>query len=108
METLKELVSQHPWSRNGLRIKTDLRPENRRQDKSGRTWLCKGPYSNTVYGDHPIVAHVQSMCVPCNAVCLNRRRADSTTPPMGPRRDGKNTGHSWIAFWGDFEGGALV
>ena len=76
---------------------------------SGRMWLRRGPYSNTVRGDHPIVEHVNSMGVPCNAVCLNRRRADSPTPPMGPHRDSNNTSESFIAFWGCPEGeGALA
>ena len=109
MEHLQELVSQHQFFRNGYRINTDLRASNRIQDKSGRTWLRRGPYSNTVREGHPIVEHVNSMGVPCDAVCLNRRRADSITPPMGRHRDGKNTGHSWIAFWGCPEGeGALA
>ena len=109
MDRLVELVSQHKWTRNGFRINTDLRPENRVKDKPGRTWLKQGPNSNTVRGDHPIVQHVQSMGINADSVCLNRRRADSPTPPMGPHRDGKNTGHSWIAFWGCPIGeGALV
>ena len=110
MDTLISLCEGYRYLRNGYRIGTDLRPENRKKDKNGRTWLKRGPYSNTVRGDHPIVQHVNSMGIPCNACCLNRRRADSPTPPMGPHRDGSNTGDSWIAFWGDFpEGeGALV
>ena len=89
MEHLQELVGQHQFFRNGYRTNTDLRASNRMQDKSGRTWLRKGPYSNTVREGHPIVEHVNSMGIPCDAVCLNRRRADSVTPPMGPHRDGK-------------------
>ena len=109
MDRLVELVGQHRFQRNGFRINVDLREDNRVKDKSGRTWLKKGPYSNTVRGEHPIVQHVQSMGIPCDSVCLNRRRADSPTPPMGPHRDGKNTGHSWVAFWGCPVGeGALV
>ena len=104
------VCENHRYTRNGYRTNTDLRPENRRQDRRGRTWLKCGPYSNTVRGDHPIVQHVNSMGIPCNACCLNRRRADSPTRPMGPHRDSTNSGKSWIAFWGDFpEGeGALV
>ena len=109
MDRLVELVSQHKWTRNGFRINTDLRPDNRVRDKSGRPWLRTGPHSNTIRGAHPIVQHVQSMGIPCDSVCLNRRRHDSPTPPMGPHRDGKNTGNSWVAFWGCPEGeGALV
>ena len=109
MERLIELATAHRFTRNGMRINVDQRPENRVKDKSGRTWLRQGPYSNTVREGHPIVQHVQSMGIPCDSVCLNRRRADSPTPPMGPHRDGKNTGHSWIAFWGPPQGeGALV
>ncbi len=100
MDRLVEVVSRRKWTRNGFRINTDLREENRVKDKSGRTWLRQGPYSNTVRQGHPIVQHVQSMGIPCDSVCLNRRRHDSPTPPMGPHRDGKNTGHSCIAFWG--------
>ena len=109
MERLVELVGKHKWTRNGFRINTDLREENRVMDKSGRTWLRQGPYTNTVRQGHPIVQHVQSMGIPCDSVCLNRCRADSPIPPMGPHRDGKNTGHSWLAFWGCPLGeGALV
>jgi len=109
MDRLIELATAHRYTRNGMRINVDLRPENRVQDKPGRTWLRQGPCSNTVREGHPIVQHVQSMGIPCNRVCLNRRRADSPTPPMGPHRDGKNTGHSWTAFWGCPIGeGALV
>ena len=92
-------MSQHKWTRNCYRTNTDMREENRTQDKGGRTWLKSGPHSNTVRGEHPIVQLV-SRQVPANAVCLNRRRADSPTPPMGPHKDSRNTGHSWIAFWG--------
>ena len=109
MNRLVELVEQHKFTRNGYRINVDLREENRTKDASGRTWLKRGPYSNTVRGTHPIVQHVHSIGIPCDSVCLNRRRADSPTPPMGPHRDGKNTGHSWVAFWGCPLGeGALV
>ena len=109
MEELIQMVEAHKFVRNGMRTNTDTRPENRIKDKCGRTYLKRGPFSNTVRGDHPIVQHVRSMGVPCDAVCLNRRRADSPTPPMGPHRDGTNTGHSWIAFWGCPQGeGALV
>ena len=111
MEHLQELVGQHQFFRNGYRINTDLRASNRLQDKSGRTWLRKGPYSNTVREGHPIVEHINnSMGIPCNAVCCNRRRADSPTPPMGPHRDGTNTSsQSFVAFWGCPEGeGALA
>ena len=89
MERLIEMATAHRYTRNGMRINVDQRPENRVQDKSGRTWLRQGPYSNTVREGHPIVEHVQSMGIPCDSVCLNRRRADSPTPPMGPHRDGK-------------------
>ena len=99
MDELVKLVGQHEFIRNGYRINTDLREENRIKDKSGRTWLRKGPCSNTVRGNHPIVQHVNSMGIPCNAVCLNRR-ADSVTPPMGRHKDRHNTSGSWIAFWG--------
>ena len=109
MEKLVELIGQHKWVRNGYRINVDQREENRIKDRSGRLWLRKGPYSNTVREDHPIVQHVNSMGISCNAVCLNRRRADSVTPPMGRHKDGHNTSGSWIAFWGCPDGeGALT
>ena len=56
MDELVKLVGQHEFIRNGYRINTDLREENRIRDKSGRTWLRKGPYSNTVRRDHPMTA----------------------------------------------------
>ena len=109
MDDLRELMAKHTWTRNCYRTNTDLREENRSKDKAGRTWLVRGLFSNTVREGHPIVDLVRES-VPCNAVCLNRRRADSPTPPMGAHRDGRNTGQgSWIAFWGCPEGeGALV
>ena len=55
MDRLVELVGQHRFTRNGYRINVDLREENRAKDASGRTWLKRGPYSNTVRGTHPIV-----------------------------------------------------
>jgi len=109
MDRLVELAAEHHYVRNSYRINTDLRPENRITDKSGRIWLRRGPMSNTVREGHPIVQHVRSMGIPCDACCLNRRRADSPTPPMGPHRDSLNSGPSWIAFWGCPQGeGALV
>ena len=110
MERLVELVSRHHFTRNGYRTNVDLREANRAKDKSGRMRLRRGPYSNTVREGHPIVEHINSMGIPCNAVCLNRRRADSPTPPMGPHRDGTNTSsQSFVAFWGCPEGeGALA
>ena len=62
---LKELMLRHRWTRNGFRTNTDLREENRAKDKAGRTWLIKGPYSNTLRGEHPIVAHDRSE-INCN------------------------------------------
>ena len=60
MDRLVELATEHHYVRNGMRINTDLRPENRVQDRSGRTWLRRGPYSNTLRDpDHPVVKHVQ-------------------------------------------------
>ena len=109
MEELRELVARHRFTRNCFRTNTDVREENRVKDKNGRTWLAIGPYSNTVQGDHPIVECARKQ-VPCNAVCLNRRRADSPTLPMGPHRDSKNLeGGSYVMFWGCSENeGALV
>ena len=61
MDRLVELVSQHRFSRNGYRTNVDQREENRVKDRSGRLWLKRGPYSNTVREGHPIVEHVNSM-----------------------------------------------
>ena len=109
MDKLIELVGQHKFVRNGYRVNTDMREENKIRDRSGRVWLRRGPYSNTVRGDHPIVQHLNSMGIPCNAACLNRRRADSITPPMGRHKDSRNTSGSWVAFWGCPIGeGALI
>ena len=94
------LCESHRFTRNGYRANTDLRPENRRQAPSGSTYLRKGPHSNTVRGEHPIVQHVQFIGIPCNSVCLNRRRADSPTPPMGPHRDSRNSADSFVCYWG--------
>ena len=37
MEALQDLIAHHKWSRNCYRTNTDLREENRMQDKGGRT-----------------------------------------------------------------------
>ena len=63
MDKLIQLVQDFRFVRNGYRTNTDTREENHIKDKSGRTWLRRGPYSNTVRGEHPIVQHVQSMVV---------------------------------------------
>ena len=106
-----EAVERFPFARNGFRTNVDRRPEN--TVRSGyREWLKVGPYSNTVRGDHPIVQELNRRGIPCNAVCINRRRATSKVPSMGPHRDSRNTGDppcSYIMHWGQPEGeGTLV
>ena len=106
-----EAVEKHSFSRSGYRTNVDRRPEN--TIRSGhREWLKVGPHSNTVRGDHPIVQEVNRRGIPCNSVCINRRRANSRAPPMGPHRDSRNTGDppcSYVMHWGSPEGeGALV
>ena len=104
-----EQVEKFHFTRNGYRVTVDRRPENQKFAKD-RQWLKVGPYSNTVR-DHPIVEEVRKQGIPCNSVCLNRRRADSKTPPMGPHRDSRNTGDppcSYVMHWGQPTGeGAL-
>ena len=104
-----DLVRKHKFTRNNYRTNVDRRPENQQNDVSGRNWLTVGPNSNTVRGAHPIVEQVRKQ-VPCNSVCINRRRADSPTPPMGAHRDSRNTGEgSYVMHWGQSIGeGALV
>ena len=95
-------VEKFTFRRNSYRTNTDSRPENIKID-NGRKWLIVGPYSNTVRGDHPIVQEVNRQGIPCNSVCINRRRANSKTPPMIPHRDGRNTGDppcSYVMHWG--------
>ena len=102
-------VEKFHFTRNGYRLNVDKRPENQTFDKSGRQWLKVGPYSNTVRNDHAIVQEVRRQGIPCNSVCINRRRADSVTPPMGAHRDSRNTGEgSYVMHWGQPVGeGAL-
>ena len=107
---LFDLVEKRRFPRNGYRTNVDRRPENQVFDKGGRGWLRKGPYSNTVDERDPIVEEVRKMGIPCNRVCINRRRSDSVSPPMAPHRDARNTGErSYIMHWGSPVGeGALV
>ena len=96
------MVETFHFTRNGYRTNTDKRPETTKRDKC-REWRITGPYSNTVRGDHPIVQQVNSMGIPCNSVCINRRRANSKVPPMGPHRESRNTGDppcSYVMHWG--------
>ena len=106
-----EAVEKFRFIRNGYRVNTDRRPENTIHDGS-REWLKVGPHSVTVRGDHPIVQELNRIGIPCNSVCLNRRRAKSKVPPMGPHRDSRNTGDppcSYVMHWGQPIGqGALV
>ena len=105
METLKGLVAQHRWTRNGTRVNVqDASPEHITVDACKRRWLKKGPYSNTLRDpQHPIVQHIQTLYPWANCVCLNRKRASS--PPMCAHRDKHNESGSMICFWGDYEGG---
>ena len=101
-----EAVEKFRFTRNGYRVNVDRRPENTKYDHK-RAWLIVGPYSVTVRGNHPIVQEVNEMGIPCNSVCLNRRRANSKVPPMGPHRDSRNTGDppcSYVMHWGSPEG----
>ena len=100
MEKLKELVSSHTFTRNGMRTNVDNDPENRVIDSGKRRWLKRGPYSNTLRDpSNPIVAHVQTIFPWANCVCLNRKR--SSSPPMIAHRDKGNESASMICFWGD-------
>ena len=102
MEKLIELVNGHKFVRNNFRTNLDHNPDNFYFDASGRKWLKKGPYSNTI-GEGPILDHVKTIFPETTAVCLNRKRAES--PPMTKHRDRRNEGDSFICFWGDYEGG---
>ena len=102
MDTLKELVSKHKWTRNGMRTNLDNNPDNWVMDKGRRRRLKRGAYSNTLRDpSNPIVAHVQTLFPWANCVCLNRKR--STSPPMIAHRDKGNTSASMICFWGDYD-----
>ena len=101
MEKLIDLVDKHhKFTRNGFRTNLDDNPENFTFDASGRKWLKKGAYSNTLRSG-VILEHVQTIFPECTAVCLNRKRAES--PPMVAHRDKKNIGDSYICFWGDYD-----
>ena len=104
MERLISLVDKHKFWKNEFRTNLDTNPEHWRQDRTGRKWIANqwAPYSNTLR-EGPILEHVQSMIPEINAVCLNRKRAES--PPMSRHRDGKNSGPSYVCLWGDYEGG---
>ena len=104
IDTLISLVSQHRWYKNAYRTNTDTDPTHHQIGRRGRHWLAYpwAPYSNTVRTG-PILECVQQMLPGVNAVCLNRKRADE--PPMSKHKDSKNSGPSWVCFWGDIEGG---
>ena len=97
MEELTELVKSHRFTRNAIRINLDNNPENIRIDARGSKWLKKGPYSNTLRSG-PILNHVRSMLPSVNAVCLNRKRAES--PPITPHYDKRDVGDVYTCFWG--------
>ena len=98
------LVQEHRWDENAYGTNTDTDPAHHRIDARGRRWVAYpwAPFSNTLR-EGPILECVQQMLPEVNAVCLNRKRAES--PPMSKHRDSKNSGPSWVCFWGDFEGG---
>ncbi len=75
MDIFQQVEAFH-FTRNGYRVNVDRRPENTKYDKC-RAWLKVGPNSNTVRGEHEIVQAVNKMGIPCNSVCINRRRANS-------------------------------
>ena len=102
MEKLIELVDGHKFVRNNFRTNLDNNPENFYFDVSGRKWLKKGPYSNTLR-EGPIVEYIRTIFPECTALCLNKKRAES--PPMAKHRNRRNAGDSFIYVWGDFEGG---
>ena len=94
MQELIDLVDKHhKFTRNGFRTNLDNDSSNFYFDSSGRKWLKKGPYSNTVRSG-PILEHVQTIFPDCTAVCLNRKRAES--PPMAAHRDKENEGDIYI------------
>ena len=85
---LPELVKEHKFWRNAYRVNLDTDPEHQRADRNGRVWLRNdiAPKSNTLRSG-PILAYVQTELPGVNAVCLNRKRAES--PPMSRHLDGK-------------------
>ena len=97
MQGLIDLVDKHKFTRNGFRTNLDDNPDNFNVDSSGRKWLKKGPYSNTVRSG-PILNHVQTIFPDCTAVCLNRKRAES--PPMAAHRDKKILEKAIFVFGG--------
>ena len=72
MQELIDLVDKHKFTRNGFRTNLDANSDNFYFDSSGRKWLKKGPYSNTVRSG-PILNNVQTIFPDCTAVCLNRK-----------------------------------
>ena len=104
IDSLIALVERHRWYKNAFRTNTDTDPTHHQIGRRGRRWLAYpwAPYSNTVRTG-PILECVQQMLPGVNAVCLNRKRADE--PPMSKHKDSRNSGPSWVCFWGDYEGG---
>ena len=107
MAELKDLVSKVKFFRNAYRV--NVHPDEEvRIDKNGCKWLKRGPLSVTVR-EGPILEHVQKIFPDVNAVCLNKKRANS--PPMQRHKDRKNQlRESHICIWGDYpeDEGALV
>ena len=102
MEELEALVRQHKFVPSRYRV--NLGGEVREYQNS--RFLKQAILSNTVR-EGPLLECVQSMLGPqINTLCLNKNVT------CGPHRDGKNSGsessESFICFFGDFQGGALV
>ena len=98
MDSLESLVRKFKFTSN--RNRTNLGGET--MFYGNRKCLVKGIYSNT-RKQGEILEHVRSMLGPdINAVCINKNVL------CGAHRDKKNCNVSYICFFGDFTGGALV
>ena len=102
MDELISLAGTHKWKKNAFRTNLDTDPAHWRIDPNGRRWIADpwAPYSNTVRKG-PILECVQKMLPNITALCLNRKRAKS--PPVSKHRDSKNSGPSYVCFWGDYD-----
>ncbi len=99
MDELESLVRAHRFKRNEIRL--NISP-GERVHYGKKVYLKEGVFSNTLRSG-PVLAVCQHMLgADVNAVCLNRDVC------CAMHRDKNNAGDSFICYFGDFEGGALV
>ena len=101
MEELKALVFKHRFTINKMRI--NINDDVGYFGIKKKPFLIKGVYSNTVK-EGRMLEIVQEMLPEASIteICLNKNVV------CRPHKDKKNYGPSYVIYFGQFEGGALV